>query len=307
MRYRLFGESFTSDRELPFPPAADGAEPSFRLEEHDSLSEVTDLEALGHLVGSRCSIQYGGWLSSMRLAEQYIWYQRRLLGDFDLPFVHVFERLIAPLYVTLTHDAYLCVHGSVVVEDGRAWLVTGDTGSGKSTTAYELMHRHELAIAADEMAVVDVEQGILHGGSPAIRMARREGGVEEACAEGEVHPELEKRWFRLQRRHLAEGSYPLCGVIYLEPREDEDPEFVDVGSYAGSEKLTRLLDQSFDFESAPGAWKRRRFKNAAQLAKSVPVYRFEFGRSESGEATHVPALWEFLRHKDVSSHDEEHR
>lgn len=294
MRYRLFGETFDVDRELPFPAAEGDDGPVHRVEVHDELEEAIDLERLGELQVGRCGIQYGGWLYALRPTERYVWYQRRVLGEFDLPFEHVAERLVFPIYATLLHDAYLAVHGSAVVVDGRAWLVTGDTKSGKSTTGYELMHRFDAKLASDETAVVDLDEKVLHSGAPAVRLDRPAGSIPEAVEEGAVHPELDKGWFRLDRDCLAEGSFPLAGVLYLEPVEEEGPECFDLAPFRGSESLTRVIDQCFDFESAPKGWRRRRFKNAARLVNEVPIHRCRYGRSDDGSPTHVDPLWDAI-------------
>ena len=291
MDYRLFGEVFRVDREVPFPVADGDRGPVHQVEAHDELEGAIDEGRLGELQIGRCSIQYGGWLFALRPVEQFIWYQRRVLGDFDLPFEHVAERLIFPIYATLLHDSYVAVHGSAVVVDGEAWLVTGDTKSGKSTTGYELMHRFGAPLASDETAVVDVAEKTLHGGAPAVRLARQAGAIPEAVEEGEVHPELEKRWFRLDAEHLAGGSYPLGGIVYLDPVEEAGPELFEIGDFRGSESLTRVIDQCFDFESAPKGWRRRRFSNAATLVNTVAVYRCRYGRSGDGSPTHVDRLW----------------
>jgi len=294
MEYELFGEIFAVDRELPFPVAEGAEDPVHRVEPHGELEDAIDLERLGELQVERCGIQYGGWLHALRPAERFIWYQKRVLGDFDLPFEHVVERSIFPIYATLLHDSYVAMHGSAVVFDGRAWLVTGDTKSGKSTTGYELMHRFDTKLASDEAAVVDIDEKVLHSGAPTVRLAREAGSIPEAVEEGEVHPELEKRWFRLDRECLAEGSFPLAGVIYLDPVDDAGPELFELEPFRGSESLTGVIDQCFDFETAPKRWRKRRFSNAARLVDEMDVYRCRYGRSEDGSATHVEPLWEAI-------------
>jgi hypothetical protein len=298
--YHMFGEDFAADRELPFPSGEAGADSdAHRVEAHDELEASLELEALGQLQGGRCDIQYGGWLFALRPGDGYIWYQRRVLGEFDLPFEHVAERLIFPIYATLIADSRLAIHGSAVVVDGRAWVVTGDTEAGKSTTGYELMHRHGAALASDEAAVVDVDRMVLEAGAPAVRLDRAAGAIPEAVDEGPVHPELEKRWYRLDRAHLAEGDYPLGGVVYLAPDEEAGSEVFELERFGGSASLTRIVDQCFDFEQAPKRWRRRRFSNTAELVGGADVYRCRYGLSPDGSPTHVTQLWRRLSEEDA--------
>jgi hypothetical protein len=139
------------------------------------------------------------------------------------------------------------------------------------------------------MAVVDVDDLLVRPGAPALRL-HRDKEVDGACEAGEIHPELDKKWYRFEGERVAVGATPLAGVVLLEAAEPEE-EGPTVEPLAGGRRLTRLLRETFEFEQKPDAWSRRRFGNAATLAKSTRMLSFRYPRSPSGEPTHVPALW----------------
>lgn len=304
MRYQLFDTLVGCDRRLPFPEVETREVPKHRLEQVPQLEATVDLDRLGQLDTHGCSLQYGGWLLVLRPDEGWIGYQRRVLGEFELPLFHVVERLALPLQVTLAESTTHCIHGSAVVIDGRGWLLTGETGAGKSTTAYELMHAHGASIAADETALVDVETKALRPGRPAVRLGRQSGAVPEGVEDGLVHPSREKRWFRLNAASLAGKPAPLAGIVSLTPRPDADADR-GVERLRGAASMRMILEQSFDFEQAPTAWRSRRFRTASRVVQTIPTYEFSYRRSPDGQPAHVERLWECLSQRSTADADDE--
>ena len=55
----------------------------------------------------------------------------------------------------------LFVHAAAVELEGRAILLCGPSGTGKSTTAFVLLH-HGFGYLSDELAPIDLENGVVH-------------------------------------------------------------------------------------------------------------------------------------------------
>lgn len=294
MRYDVFDMRVEADREFPFPAAAGEGAVDCRLAEDEALVERVEADRTGVLRDEGCELQYGGWLCEVRPGEGRVSYARRPLGELELPLWHVLERMVLPLYATLAATERLCLHASGVVLDGLGWLFIGDTGAGKSTTAFELARNFDARLASDEMAVVDVERGDLLVGSPGVRLlpGQVDGGAVDS---GTIHPALEKHWFRLPNNRLARGRAPLGGLVVLERVDEPDsPEPASFSEVAGSRRLTLLLEQTFEFEEAPRSWRERRFRNAAALAKSTQMHACRIHPSEDGTPAHVDSLCDML-------------
>ena len=58
-------------------------------------------------------------------------------------------------------DLYF-LHAAALERDGRAVLLVAESGAGKSTTAWGLLH-HGFRYASDELAPVDLSTGTVHG------------------------------------------------------------------------------------------------------------------------------------------------
>lgn len=58
-------------------------------------------------------------------------------------------------------DLYF-LHAAALERDGRALLLVAESGAGKSTTAWGLLH-HGFRYASDELAPIDLATGLVHG------------------------------------------------------------------------------------------------------------------------------------------------
>ena len=66
----------------------------------------------------------------------------------------------------------LFLHAAAVARNGRAWLLAGDSGAGKSTTTWALLH-HGWRYLSDELAPVDLVTGRVHPYPHALCLKRR--------------------------------------------------------------------------------------------------------------------------------------
>jgi len=295
MNYDIFGITVRADRELPFRLAGSNDEPDVEVVEEPALASSVEAEEFGFTGGQRYTFRYGGWICLCRTDEGRLVYSRLTEGELKLPFWHVLERTGLPCWLAVARRQLLIVHGSSVRTPFGGWLFIAETGVGKSSTAFALARDHGMALASDEMAVLDVDAGALCAGSPGVRLRPELGAGEYAVASGEIHPNNEKHWYRFPEDWFAEGEVPLSGICKLVPGGETGGERLE-----GGERLTGLLEQTFEFEDAADEWRERRFRNAAALAKSVPIYEFRYRRSEDGTPTHVDDLYVFLHKRGGS-------
>jgi len=69
----------------------------------------------------------------------------------------------------------LHLHAAALAWEGRAWLLIGDSGAGKSTTTWGLLH-HGLRYLSDELSPVDLESLTVHPYPHALCLKRRPPG-----------------------------------------------------------------------------------------------------------------------------------
>lgn len=301
-RYNLFGVVVESSAELALQPAEDGdgaevwtfefgdvEQPEGRL-----VHDVADFDGRRRL--KVWVDEDDVWFSHGTTRAKWSGDSRRIrmhTGD-DLrtrPGI-VLERVVAPISLMVRRPNRVAMHASAVGDGERAWIFAGDSGAGKSTTALELMRRG-LEILADDLILVDADSKRLMAAMPSVRLFDQPDRVPEAI-EGElVLPEYEKYWYRLPPRRIADRPVPIAAVFSLEP--DEEAGAPSCEEVSGREATVRILGQSFDLTEADGDWRANRFRRLCDVARSVPVFRVTYRRSDRDAPAQLDAIEETLR------------
>jgi hypothetical protein len=190
----------------------------------------------------------------------------------------------AALLLARQHRALL--HGAgVVAPDGGAWVLVGDTHSGKTTTCANLV-RAGLAYLADDQVVVH-EDG---GGALVARGLPRRFTLDDGFARGESlgvrSPADPDALFGPGRRRTVA---PLAGVLF--PRVEADqPTRLEPASAADA--LTRLLQNSPWLAADPRA-ARALLAVLARVAR-LPAHQVRLGRDTLDDPARLAALFAAL-------------
>lgn len=311
--YAAFGRTVLADRSIPFQPAEVAAETDTRAivlaeDVNTCASRAPDDARLIHEVrdfddGPRLRvwrradtlwIAYAGVDFRLDLAERRIHYAERPSDEVGVEFEVLVERVILPLYLLFESETTVGVHGGSVVLGDRAWLFIGDSGAGKSTTARVLVEQGAKLIA-DDLTLVDVATRRVLPGCPAVRLWEEEGAVALAVEDRPESALRDKRWFRLPETHATRAPVGLGAIFVLDARPaDGDLAEASIARVGGQEAFAKLMAQTFDVSEPEVAWSHQRFRAVAALARSVPIYRYSYTRSTTGEPTHVDRLATFI-------------
>ena len=315
-RYVAFGQTIAADRPIPFPAAGDVSRPDVELVENRAaciegppidaslLHEVEDFRQGPRLEVYRANahiwINYVGYRFRIALAQRRIDYCEVEETGAAVGFDGLIERVVLPLYLLFASAETVGVHGGSVVIDGAAWAFIGNSGAGKSTTARVLVEQGA-RLLADDLTLVDVARTYVLPGCPAVRLWEEQGAVPLAIEDRPESSLRTKRWFRFPAACAAIEPAPLVGVIVLDactPQDTLAPQFSPI---TGQSAFSSLMAQVFDISRPEPSWSRDRFKAVAKLARHVPVFRYTYARSATGEPTHVGPLVEFIASRNGES------
>ena len=175
-----------------------------------------------------------------------------------------------------------CLHGGAVDVGGRAVVLVGPSGTGKSSTVAALSDRGH-RVLTDDIAVVEPAHGGYHVRSsyPSIRLREAYVAATPGAAEG-----VTRLWSGGDRPRptrlvsdLSTGvgrfqpePLPLQAVVTLGPRGacDTEPRSLRVPPVAGT--LTLLANTHLGFVLSRSE-REREWALLDQVARAVPVYR----------------------------------
>lgn len=157
---RLFGEGLT----LVMGPF----NVSIRSEFHSVVKGISALYADFDLVTDSEFVDFHVHVQSGRGIRR--WLRPQAMFSFDghkpfkpLPAAQAFPMLEWGLNWVITNNAhqYLILHAAVVERGGRALILPGTPGSGKSTLCASLVHRG-WRLLSDELALISLDDGLLY-------------------------------------------------------------------------------------------------------------------------------------------------
>jgi hypothetical protein len=168
-----------------------------------------------------------------------------------------------------------CLHASAVSLGGRALLVCGPAGAGKSTTAAAFAARGR-PVLADDVAALERGAGgfTVRGAYPQLRLwpdAVR--GLYGGAAElPPLTPNWEKRFLDLAAAGAFEpGPLPLAAVYLLSGRERDDAPRIE--PVAPTQAVLALIANTYVGWVPDAAAQGRDLALYGRLAREVPVLR----------------------------------
>lgn len=168
----------------------------------------------------------------------------------DLPLVALFDAIVAGVIAALSRTGILAIHAGVVGLNGRAILIAGRSGRGKTTLVLGLLRRG-LDLLSDELALVAVDDRTmlayprgLHVRPTALGLFPELGFMAEVepydlggGSEWSVGPDALRRAFDTR----VTNSIPLAAVILLDgdPVADAEPDLGSVSPAIATMELVR--------------------------------------------------------------------
>lgn len=191
---------------------------------------------------------------------------------------YFFYNLVAPLALRL--QGLVVLHASAVLANQSAILFLGNSGSGKSTLAAALA-TFGWPFFADDAVILEQKNTCFNvlPGRPAIHLRDDSAQVlfesafcEDGCESG-VKPAMVANGIMPQ----AMGDYPLSTIFILANESEE----IGIEPVSGAERVISITEQLFRIKEYSKADLNSQFREVAELASSVPMFRISYPRSYS--------------------------
>lgn len=270
MIYRLHGLTFSSQIELRHWPAGTGkSDASIRW--GDVPSALPDARKVGTIFTGRpgiCLLNYVQVGPILVASGSEIIVSRAAVPDWVGPVLSG-----TAVSLLLHQRGRLCLHASSVVKDGRAYLIAGSSGAGKSTTAAALVERGA-TLLADDVTAIDVTPNGTVVAYPGLQTLRLNGASVAALP---LHARRPAARSLHDDKHLiaAPGSVsdtavPVASIAFLRVAGDAPPTATPV---VGSARFAAIEKNIFRPRMAKIVSDPRwRFAICTQLATRVPLY-----------------------------------
>jgi ABC-type cobalamin/Fe3+-siderophores transport system ATPase subunit len=169
----------------------------------------------------------------------------------------------------------LCLHGSAVEIDGKAYAITGHSGAGKSTLATAFLNKN-YRLLTDDVIVISYDVNNQPMVVPAYPQQKLwQESLENFGIENKGYQPLFEREnkFSVPVQNFTNKPIPFAGMIELSKSEDKTILFQEV---KGLERIHTVMRQtfrrSFIQKSERTEW---HFKEAVKLVNSVSILSIE--------------------------------
>jgi len=184
----------------------------------------------------------------------------------------------------------LGLHGGAVAIEGRALVLLGRSGAGKSTSAQALCTHFGAQLLADDAVALDPDRGSFGAERTTVRKARTNHGPAYV-----VVPTERKHWLwgdggkrPCAAREVAAGAVPLAGFVEL---AFEDEGAAGVSEVAQFDVLEALVHSCARFVVDEDDVMRDEIERLSALALGVPFVRLRRPRDLGAlEASHRPLV-----------------
>jgi hypothetical protein len=191
--------------------------------------------------------------------------------------------LVGPvLGVLLRYRRVVCLHGSAVVDDGRAVVFIGQPGAGKSTTAAALAQRG-YTLLADDIAALEERDGVfyVHPAYPGVSLWPKALELVFGVPKPELQPRVSGDKACLsseQGLRFESGALPLDRVYILDGAEADISSSFSPGLNSDQRSFLSLITNTYATSILDVSMRAEELGVLGRLASQIPIRRSVWDR-----------------------------
>ena len=162
-------------------------------------------------------------------------------------------------------------HGSTVIINNKAIIISGVSGAGKSTTVASLIQKN-YPLLSDDVTVLNEKEGniIASSGFPQVKLWLDSLNMMDLSPEKlkRIRPQLEK--FKFPVKNFIEGEKQVDSIFIIMKKNTEGVEIEEI---KGVDKFKILTNNTYRKQFVPALkLEKEQFKIVALLAAKVKLY-----------------------------------
>lgn len=181
------------------------------------------------------------------------------------------QALYGPVFSTIVYF-FNCIplHASGVVLSNKTILISGTSGSGKSSIAWLLMQKMNARFFADDITVLNKNENTVqaHSSYPEIKLWDDIVSLYQLDKQHQIHPEIEK-YFIQAKEYFTKGSFIPNVVVFVQTTPDHKPQIEQI---SGTKKFSLLYKHLYRKHLTQKVFSANDFEILALLANQASVY-----------------------------------
>lgn len=172
----------------------------------------------------------------------------------------------------------LALHGATIIKNNKAFVISGESGAGKSTISSSLIDRG-YKFSSDDVGVVELEgeDFIIYPSYPLQKLGKDSMeilGYDTEKYEINVKGTKRERYKVIRNDNFVNEPLPIEAVFQIEVVNDS--EKVELEKVNGSKKLDFILDNLyFSNVEVSSGMRPDYFKKCLDMAKYIPLYKIK--------------------------------
>jgi len=185
--------------------------------------------------------------------------------------VNFFQALYGPVFSVIAYFFHrIPLHASGIVLKDKTILISGNSGSGKSSIAWLLIQKAHARFFADDVTVLSKNDNVVmaHAAFPEIKLWNDMATLYQLNKQNKIHPEVEK-YFISAEHFFVHDDFKPNAIVVIQTTPHHQPKIEPI---SGTEKFALLYKHLYRKQLTQKVFASLDFEILTMLAKQASIY-----------------------------------